>query len=564
MVKKGGLVPPLPRWLSSFKKIIKPHARHLFFLLSSFGLYFFLLFKNVFIFTDEGFYVNHVHVWSDWSLHIAMANIFALKDPGDWFAYHPFFAGGKFTYAFLTNLVSGLLMRAGVPLAPAFIVPSITYVLLLIIGLYFVYYLVLKSRGAAALGVSLFFLSAGPGFFRFFKDLAQDPSWQRFLFPTQDFSRLEEYQMYAGNFVNGMLLPQRAFLLGMTIAVWVLVGFLVVLRKPANSRYNRVILFLTGTLAGILPIAHMHSLIVLVITTGLISFVNFKRWRELVWFVAPAALISSFFFFNFVYGGIENPEFMIIHLGWTAEQNLVAWLIMWWRIWGVALVTGIAGLWFLRKEGNVSMPFFVGLWFVFALANIVIFQPIWWDNTKLFLWVYIGIAGSSALLLVKLWQNTLPYKLLSLALFLMLSLTGAIELGRLQQLENNKVFFATYQEINLGKKIREQTDSRAVFLTNTAHNHPVMLWGVRSISMGYTAWALNFGFDYQPREQAIRTIYQGGAETNDLLKELKIDYIVIGPGEQSSMNANQAYFDKHFPIFMKDGAYTIYTVPKTP
>ena len=74
-------------------------------------VFFKTLFPNILQFRSDGIYAGHVNVWSDWSLHIGMARIFATKDPSEWFAYHPMYADGKFTYGFLTNLISGLMMR---------------------------------------------------------------------------------------------------------------------------------------------------------------------------------------------------------------------------------------------------------------------------------------------------------------------------------------------------------------------------------------------------------------------------------------------------------------------
>jgi hypothetical protein len=356
----------------------------------------------------------------------------------------------------------------------------------------------------------------------------------------------------------------------MTIGVWILVGLVWTLkhRLKLSLTHRRSLLLACGLLAGLLPITHMHSFMVIVLVTGLICLTQAKLWRELSWFVLPAAVVSSLLFFRFVYGGIENPNFMIIRWGWTIGPHFWPWLIMWYRIWGIAIPVGLAGCWYLRSQPRtsqtrVNQSFFLSLWLVLILANVIIFQPTWWDNTKLFMWAYLGIAGTSALLLVRLWQQKLPAKLLALTIFLFLSLTGAIELGRLQQLEHNQVLLATYSDLALGEQIRATTQPDAVFLTDMVHNHPVTLWGVRPISMGYLAWVYNFGFNYHSREQAIKTIYQGGPQTDQLLSQLEIDYVVIGPGELQAQAANKPYFDQNYPVFLTNQNYTIYKVPRS-
>ena len=118
------------------KKVINEHKFPLLFLLITFGTYFILLFSRIITENKTGFYLGHEHVWSDWPLHIAITSTFAFKPMNTWFAYHPMYAGGKSTYPFLTDFISGMLMRIGFPLPLAIIIPSIIFSLLLIIGMY--------------------------------------------------------------------------------------------------------------------------------------------------------------------------------------------------------------------------------------------------------------------------------------------------------------------------------------------------------------------------------------------------------------------------------------------
>ena len=125
--------------VAGFAPLVQPVRRHvlrhkkpLALLFSTWGLYLFILFLRALDDRPDGLYASTIPVWGDWSLHIAMANIFAHKNPSEWFAYHPIYADGKFTYGFLTNLISGLLIRAGFSVYWAFVFPSLVYVVLLL------------------------------------------------------------------------------------------------------------------------------------------------------------------------------------------------------------------------------------------------------------------------------------------------------------------------------------------------------------------------------------------------------------------------------------------------
>jgi hypothetical protein len=43
------------------------------------------IFSGMLSYRADGLWAGHVHIWGDWSVHIAMANIFAYKDPSEWF-----------------------------------------------------------------------------------------------------------------------------------------------------------------------------------------------------------------------------------------------------------------------------------------------------------------------------------------------------------------------------------------------------------------------------------------------------------------------------------------------
>jgi len=340
-------------------------------------------------------------------------------------------------------------------------------------------------------------------------------------------------------------------------------GLLYTLRHPeVKTKWRRIILVVCGIGAGILPIAHMHSFIVLVIISACIGLTQLKNLKVLLWYAIPAGIVSSLFYFIFVAGGIENPKFMQIMIGWTSDKTLRGWLWMWCEIWGTMIPVSLAGLLLLRKKSALLISFFFGFFIVFILANIIMFQPIAWDNSKLFLWTYFGLCGLAALTLQWLWRKQILFKGVALIIAFTLTASGAVELSRLQHVDQNSYRMSDLEDIHLGEVIRQSTPPLAVFLTQPSHNHPVMMWGVRSIVMGYPAWALNFGFLYEQRQQDIMLMYSGGQNTEKLLKKYAVQFVAIGPGELYDMQANETYFRNTYPIFIETAKYRIYDVRK--
>ena len=390
-------------YLDSLISLYQTHQKSLIILYGTWEIYLLFLFIRVIKFNADGLSASHVNVWSDWPLHISMVNIFAYKNPQDWFAYHPIYADGKFTYGFLTNFISGMLIRAGFSLYFALIIPSLFYVVFFLLGIYTLFNLVLKSQIQALIAISLFFLSSGLGFIDFILHIIQDHSLKNilnlsFFEKNLDYTRQEQYQWYSGNVIVGMLLPQRAFLLGITSAIWALVGILyVLLNDPKNQQKYSSILLISSLLSGILAITHMHSLITLFFILIPVFIVSYQQWKKvLFYYIIPTIILAITLYLIFIAGGIESSNFMSWTPGWTSQGGLWSWLIMWLKLWGLMLPVAVFGFSRLSGRSPEIKAFFFGFFMLFGVANLITFQPISWDNSKLFLWVYLGFSGLAA------------------------------------------------------------------------------------------------------------------------------------------------------------------------
>ncbi|NJL86987.1 MAG: hypothetical protein HC886_15065 [Leptolyngbyaceae cyanobacterium SM1_1_3] len=547
------------------------HQRSLQFLMLTWGAYFFILFIRIFDHRPDALYIGTEHTRSDWPLHMSMATLFATKNPQDWFAHHPMYAGGKFTYGFLTNLISGLLMRVGFSLEKAFILPSILYALLLLVGLYALFYIIFQSQRQSLLALSIFLLSSGMGGIRFLRDLSGTPNLDLFFYPPEPYSRLDQYQWYSGNAIAGLLVPQRAFLLGLMMSVWALAALLYVVLERGNHRQDRRLLLTAGVLVGLLPIAHAHSFIALILISAplyVVASLLRERWLDLLYYAVPATLLSVTLYLIFIAGGIENPEFMRWFPGWTAGGGLWRWIAMWLKALGNMVPMAIAGFWLLHKQGwtrNQSWlihTFFLSFFGIFLLGNLILFQPIPWDNSKLFFWAYLGFAGLAIFPLKWIWRHggCNVGRLDVILLTFLLTFTGFLEVVRLQRFDRNWNHFTNVEDIQLGAEIRRNTDPIAIFLTEPYGNHFVMTWAARPILMGYTAWVGNFGFLYKQREKDLRMMFLGGAEAEPLLKQYSISYVVIGPGELRNYQANEAYYKATYPLAFENKNYRVYDV----
>lgn len=588
---------------SFYKKSINNHAFHipaLAVVWIIFGGLFTYAFSKLMIIKPDGVYIGQANSWSDWVVHISITNIFANKPVSEWFLYHPFFANGKLTYGFLVHLMTGMLIKLGLRIDIAFFIISILLLFIFLTGLYFLYYQISNSRKKSILGMFIFFTSSGMGIFRYINTL----TLKNLLNPTQDFTKFAQYDWLAGNIPAAMILPQRAFFIGVTIGVWVLNLLLLGLNRSDKNTNQHKLFILSGILAGVLPIAHMHSFIAIVIITGtvclfkIISCFNLSKDKpyldfnvassklmsclvKLLFFIIPAGVISIFLYFKFIHGGIEINNFMRVSPGWTSAQNLkinasllekvITWIKMWLQLWGTFLPLILFSFFYLKnnKQLKKHTSTFFGFISIFILANIIIFQPTAWDNTKLFAWVYLGLSILVSQLLFSLWNKAkklttlkkLIIRIFTIILLITLSFSGSVELIRILNFNQNTYLLSSSQEIQFAKNISSNTKTDAIFLTSTKHNHPIPLWANRPIFLGYLGWIKNFGFDHSVRIKEANSIYSGQINADELIIKNDINYIYVGPYEVKEFKVNYDYLEK-FEIVFENENTRVYDVKK--
>ncbi len=536
------------------------HLKHLIFLWSSLGLFFVFIFQNIITLSQKGLFFGHEYIWSDWPLHIAIANIVAYKDISSWFSYHPLYAQGKFTYPFLVDLISGLLIRFGFSLTTSFIVPSIIIIFILLTSLYFLFFTLLKSKSASIFTIFIFIFSSGLGFLNFASDFLKNPNLDNLIFPPLEYSKALAYEWGTGNVVAGMLLPQRAFLLGMTIGVLSLLFLILAINHKFPLNKKRSLLAIGGLLAGILPIAHPHSFIAVAVISGAFCFLNRSKFKILSFYFVPAIFISFFLYLVFISGGIQNKSFVTFFPGWTSS-DFIDFFAMWWKLWGIMIPTAVVSFMLLFKSRDKNaFSFFSGFFILFILSNLFLFQPTTWDNSKLFFWSYLGFSGLAAHLIVKLSKKNIRFKVLMVFVFLSLTLTGMLEVIRISRIDKHTFLETSQEDIELGLVIRRATGPQDRFLTATTHNNLVMVWAARPIIMGYAGWVRNFGFEYQQTEKDMASMYEGGEISKRLIGKYKISYVFIGPAEKQNFNANVDYYKENFPVAFSNSENVIFDV----
>ena len=116
----------------------------------------------------------------------------------------------------------------------------------------------------------------------------------------------------------------------------------------------------------------------------------------------------------------------------------------------------------------------------------------------------------------------------------------------------------THDELVLAERVREETETEAVFATGQQHNHPIHVMAGRVVVMGYPGWLWSQGYDYAQRQQDLKAIFTLSPDADRLLQEYGVDYVVVGPYERERLEADAEAFRARFPSVIRSETYEIF------
>ena len=397
-----------------------------------------------------------------------------------------------------------------------------------------------------------------------------------------------------GNAVTSLLATQRGFLLGIPLAVIVFTQWWESVRdaetrghadagkesnkvgkktmrsareeREANLRVSasprlRVSsrMLAAGAVAGLLPLVHAHSFIVVMGMGACLTLINLRRWREWLAFLVVASVIAIPQLLWSTHGSaVSTGAFIGWKFGWDNSNENFFWF--WFKNTGLFIPLLIGALLWKQKEYLVSRKllfFYLPFTLCFIVPNVMKLAPWIWDNIKVLFYWWIASAPIVALALARLWESKFWNRALAVALLLVLTLAGGLDVFPLVTGQGE------YQEfdregVNFAEMSKQQTPPRAIILHAPIHNTPIFLTGRRSL-MGYAGHIWTHGLDFGARDSDIRRIYSGAPDADALLNKYGVDYVVIDPQEHSVMPVNSAFFSR-YPEVATTGEYHLYKI----
>jgi hypothetical protein len=629
-------------------------------------------FQRAMIETPEGIFTGLLNNFGDLPFHLSVITSFSFGNnfpPED-----PTYAGVRFTYPFLTDFVSAVFVRCGASLRESMFIENFV-VAVAFVGVMHRWALVLlRDKLAAVITPILVLLNGGVGWILLWDQARASDSGVGLLQSLMpSYTVIPETTWRWGNALSTLLIPQRGFLLGLPLAVIVFTQWWLATDQPGEkgkgkkgeeekkgkgergrgkqrrgeqgkrvkgkgealisvetqtfgasskplshspfpfspfSPSNRRMIA-AGIVAGLLPLVHAHSFVVVIVVGGCIAIA--PHWRS--WL---AVIIGAL---PLIYVGYANYPLLphlnqnIAAVAMAAAGALVAWILLprnqralWTWFFAVALIVALPQMWwsthhsavnaakffewqfgwdrgrenallFWLKNTGAFIPLTIAalLWrrdkqalvgrkllvfslpfaLCFIVPNVIKLAPWIWDNIKVLFYWWLASAPLVALLLTRLWRQKGLNRVMAIVLFACVTLAGALDVASIVLRSNEYQIFST-PGVQFAEIIKREVPTKVVVIHAPVHNHPVFLTGRRSL-LGYPGHVWTHGLEFAQRESEIKRVYAGAPDALAILKKYDVAYAVVGPLESNVMTVNNQFFSQ-FELVGEVSGYRLYKI----
>jgi hypothetical protein len=535
------------------------------------------VFDRAMFYRGGSMYTGIANDYGDLPFHLTVITRFAYA--GNLPPEDPVYSGTRFTYPYLADFITAMLVRAGAGLRGAMLLESLALALSLLWLLGKWSLELTQDRTAALISPLLVLLGSGLGFTMIFRE-ARDT--QRGLLsliwmPIHDYTMNGEGLRW-GDSLTFLLVTQRSMLLGLPMAIIIFrQWWKFSIREPVSNadsasksaeaaRTRRYIDFSklgvdipmlgAGVIAGFLPVCHAHTFLAVMVVAGCLAIAS-RKWRGWASFFVPAILIGGSQAWSISHdSAAQFKSFFALNLGWENGNENFVWF--WLKNTGAFIPLIIFAV--LKRGSKPLLPkqllrYYLPFLTCFLVPNIVKLAPWTWDNMKVLFYWYLASAPLVGLVLAWLWRAGRWRRALSALLLVSLVFSGSLDVLRVITRGDSYQIFSP-QQLAFAELIKQDTPLNALILHAPVPDDPVFLTGRRSF-MGYPGHIWTRGIDYIPRSNDIQHIYEGGLNARDLIARYNIQYAVVSPQERNLMKVDDAFFDE-FGKVAEVGEYRLY------
>lgn len=515
--------------------------------------------------TADGVYTGVFTNRYDLPLHVSLIQGFG--NGGNLPPQHPEFAGARLTYPFLVDFGAAQLVVAGLDLYGAIAVQNVVLLIALVVLLHRWTLTLTGDRVAALIAPPIVLLGSGLGWLVFALEASQThrPLWD-FLWNLPHDYTINTRNLRWGNLITTMLVSQRSFLLGLPLFLIASMFWWRALHPAQDQAPEAAVdsaagfrlMCAAGVTAGLLPLAHAHSFLVLIAAAACLTLL-FRQWINwAVFFAVAAAVAAPQLWWISRDSGIDSQHFVGWHYGWTKGSESLAWF--WFKNTGVFIPLVVAALavrgrWRIVPQRLVLfyLPF-IGC---FIVPQLVRLAPRPSANIKVLVYWYIASTLLVAMCLARVWRIGPAARGIVAALIATLTLSAGLDVWRVASGASAVRVFDT-AAVSLATLVEETTPPDAVLLHAPIRQPPTALTGRPSV-LADLLHVGSHGFSYATRQADVARIYAGDPDSLALLRRYNVDYVVVGPAERQTLGARDSLFKSH-QLVGTAGVYKLYRV----
>jgi hypothetical protein len=474
----------------------------------------------------------------------------------------PTYAGVRFVYSFLVDFEAAMLVRCGADMFTAMWLQSMFLALALVGLVQYFTQLLTKSRLAGFIAPLLVLFSGGLGWTWIFNDLRNSEYGLLPLLGTlpRDYTIVPETIFRWGNSLTSLFVPQRSILFGMPLALVIFCQWWLALEEPAGesaASTARPRMIAAGLLAGLLPLAHAHTFLVVMGVGACLMLIFRAQWRNWLLFFEVAAVIAlpQLWWLSRAAGAVDTQSYMGWHLGWDRGSTNALWF--WLVNTGLFIPALLLAL--LWRNKNFALPrrllwFYAPFLLCFIVPNLIKLAPWVWDNIKVLFYWYLASVPLVALLLARGLEQKSKWRWAAAGALACMLLSGVFDVLRVV------TDTTAHQEfdipgIDVAQAISQKASPHAVVLHAPTYNSPVFLTGRRSL-MGHPGWIFSRGLDYTKRNDEIGRMYAGAPDAEALLRQYGVEYVLIGPLERATLRINDTFWSRYRKV-AGNGSYVL-------
>jgi hypothetical protein len=502
----------------------------------------------------DGIYTGVINNLGDLPFHMQAISSFSQGQnfpPQD-----PTYSGVRFAYPFLVDVEAAMLVRCGASMISAIWLQDMVLALAMVGLLHYFTLLLTRSRLAGVIAPLLVLFSGGLGWTWIFNDVRNSDSGLLPMLASlpRDYTIAPDSIFRWGNSMTTLFVPQRSILLGVPVALVIFCQWWVMLNNAEHPSHRRM--FITGLLAGLLPLIHAHTFLVVMGAGACLALIFRAAWRNWIWFFAPSILLALPQVWWLAHSGIDTRSYLGLHLGWDRKDANAVWF--WLVNTGLFIPALLVAL--LWRGEKFSLPkrllwFYLPFVFCFIIPNVIKLAPWVWDNIKVLFYWYVASVPLVALLLARGLRQKSGWRWIAAGALTAMLLSGALDVLRVITGTTPQREF-TINDISVANAISAKTTPQALVLHAPTYNSPVFLTGRRSL-LGYPGWMFSRGLEYQQRTADISAIYSGAPDAAELMRRYHVDYVLIGPEELSTLKVNEQFWSQ-YPEVAQTGPYRLY------